>query len=136
MKNYVFVLLLISISALAAEKKPIDYEKMKDKCIKDSLNAPNHAGPSATLSGCAENTSFEAKKEINSLYKRLYEKISKESPENASKLELSQKSWLTYRSKYCELVGSYVGSPMYYDCPMNLNILRVNELRELVSQFE
>ena len=136
MKKIILILSFISISTFAADKKTIDYEKMQHKCIKDSLNSLNHTGPSATLSGCAEITSFEAKKEINSLYKRLYEKISKESPENASKLELSQKSWLTYRSKYCELVGSYVGSPMYYDCPMNLNILRVNELRELVSQFE
>jgi uncharacterized protein YecT (DUF1311 family) len=68
------------------------------------------------------------------LYRKAYEMLSKQSAADAAKLEHSQKSWVSYRNKHCELATSYVGSPMFGVCPMQLNISRVNELRELVGQ--
>ena len=56
------------------------------------------------------------------------------SKEDAIKFENSQKSWLKYRNNHCELMGSYVGSPMYNYCPMLLNESRVAELKELAGE--
>ena len=77
-----------------------------------------------------EGAAVEAKKEINKLYKQLYTKLRESSPEDALKLEKSQKAWLIYRNNYCELAGLHIGSPLYYVCPMDLNIQRVSELRQ------
>ncbi|MEA5599286.1 lysozyme inhibitor LprI family protein [Rivularia sp. UHCC 0363] len=55
---------------------------------------------------------------------------------DAQQFEQSQKAWLTYRDTHCKLAGSYVGSQMYSYCPMQLNILRVTELRELAGELD
>ena len=68
------------------------------------------------------------------LYRAFYSKLLAENANDAARLERAQKAWLVYRDLHCELAGSYVGSPMYSFCPMQLNIDRVIELRELVGQ--
>ena len=74
------------------------------------------------------------KKEMNRLYYIIHKKISEQSRDDAKKFEQSQKIWLKYRKSHCELMGSYVGSPMYSFCPMGLNKLRVAELTELAGE--
>lgn len=101
---------------------------MYGDCLKEE-GGPNNG----TVTACAEATSDSAKKEMNALYQRLHDRFAAQSPEDADKLEKSQKAWLVYRNFQCELAGSYVGSPMYSFCPMKLNIARVHELRELAG---
>jgi len=78
--------------------------------------------------------SEQAKVEMTRLYRSFYRRLLDQSPDDAAALDRAQKSWLVYRDLHCQLAGAHVGSPMYSFCPMQLNIARVNELRELVGQ--
>lgn len=129
----ILLFLIFFISNLAFAESTIDYKKMHGNCWDDAQKKSNGRMTTGNLAACAEGTSVEAKKEMNTLYKRLYKNLSESSPEDALKLEQSQKAWLIYRDKYCELAGSQIGSPMYAVCPMDLNIQRVNELREFFN---
>ena len=121
--------LLLSSPVLRADPaKPIDYKAMYSSCLKDAKVTNNES-----VTSCAGFTSDATKKEMNTLYDTVYAHISATSPADAKKFESSQKAWLVYRNTHCELAGSYVGSPMYYYCPMQLNIARVLELRELAG---
>lgn len=121
-----WVFLLIPICAFANESAVKDYDKIYSQCLDNSGPINN-----SVVAACSEEASNEAKKELNALYNKFYAKLKSENPEDAEKFELSQKSWLKYRNSHCELAGSYVGSPMYGYCPMQLNIERVMQLREL-----
>lgn len=121
---------LISASGAAAAEAPTapkDYQKLYDDCLKD-------AGPinNGTVSACAEGVADQTKPEMNRLYQAIAAKMN--GPADAAKLEKAQKAWLVYRDNHCELAGSYVGSPMYYFCPMTLNIERVQQLREMAGE--
>lgn len=106
---------------------PKDYQKLYDDCIKD-------AGPinNGTVSACAEDVANQTRPEMNRLYQAINAKMN--GPADAAKLEKAQKAWIVYRDNHCELAGSYVGSPMYYFCPMTLNIERVKQLREMAGE--
>ena len=82
---------------------------------------------------CTEGASESAKKEMNRIYQQLFLKLQDDAPEDAEQLETAQKAWLIYRNGQCDLQGKHVGSPMYYTCPMELNIQRVEELRFLLE---
>jgi uncharacterized protein YecT (DUF1311 family) len=101
-------------------------DKIYGHCLEKS--GPINNG---VVEGCSNMASHEAKKQITLYYNQMYNRLIKEAPEDAKKLEEAQKSWIVYRDKHCALMGSYVGSPMYSYCPMQLNITRADELREL-----
>lgn len=88
---------------------------------------------SSLVAACAEEVSEMAKKEMNRVYQRLYLKLQQVSQADAQELEEAQKAWLTYRNAHCSMQGKHVGSPMYYTCPMELNIDRVGELQFLLT---
>lgn len=121
-----FALLSYSHCSLAA---PQDYDALYSKCLADAGGANN-----SSVYSCAEETTLAIKKEMNTLYDQIYKKIGKEKPEDAQKFEAAQKAWLIYRNAHCELATDYVGSPMAAYCPMQLNITRVKELRELAGE--
>ena len=123
--SLVFSLQLILSFQVSAES-PSEYDVMYDKCVTkyDHIN-------NGVVAECSEEVSAKAKHEITRRYKSIYAKLLAESPEDARKFESSQKSWLQYRNLHCDLAGSYIGSPMYGFCPMNLNAARALELREL-----
>jgi uncharacterized protein YecT (DUF1311 family) len=124
----IFVSILIAPVFSSAE--PINrYEKMYDNCVKKAGPINNNI-----VHQCSAIVSDTVKKEINQLYETIHKNISKQSVDDAKKFENSQKLWLKYREKHCELMGSYVGSPMYSFCPMKLNKLRALELRELAGK--
>ena len=102
------------------------YESIYNKCTKKA-GAMNNS----VVQMCSEEATQKAKSDINKFYKAAYEKISKSNVEDAKKLEEAQKSWVAYRNSHCNLAGSYVGSPMYAYCPMQLNSARALELKEL-----
>jgi uncharacterized protein YecT (DUF1311 family) len=133
-KIFPFLLLPFSVAAFATEKNQINYESMNANCFQEAQKENKGKMVTGTVVACAEGTSTEAKKEINILYKKLYEKLLVTSPEKALTLEESQKSWVKYRNKHCTLAYELVGSPMYYVCPMDLNVLRVKELRQLLDE--
>jgi uncharacterized protein YecT (DUF1311 family) len=125
-----FVIVLLQVTAITANAGPLsNYDSMYNECLKNAGGATT-----GSVTACAEKTSLAAKTEINMLYQKAYGMLAKQSAADAAKLEHSQKSWVSYRNNHCELVTSYVGSPMFGFCPMQLNISRVNELRELVGQ--
>jgi uncharacterized protein YecT (DUF1311 family) len=115
--------------AIANEKDKANYQALYDKCVTD--NGPINNG---VVDMCSNKTSDAAKKEINQLYQRLYKSFFESSPGDELKLEQAQKAWLSYRNTHCALAANHVGSPMYAFCPMQMNIQRVNELREMAGE--
>ncbi|MGR4895479.1 lysozyme inhibitor LprI family protein [Stenotrophomonas sp. LARHCG68] len=105
-----------------------DYDRMYSDCV-DRAGTLNNG----VVDACSSTTSEHVKAEMNALYKRIHDRLSTQSPQDADRLEQAQKSWLVYRNTHCDLAGAYVGSPMYAFCPMQLNIARVAELRELAG---
>ena len=123
-----FLLLLPSVAA-AATAAPLDHQQVYSDCLAKAGGINN-----GTVEACSTAASDGAKAEMTRLYRALYSRLLAENADDAAKLERAQKSWLVYRDLHCELAGSYVGSPMYSFCPMQLNIGRVIELRELLGQ--
>jgi uncharacterized protein YecT (DUF1311 family) len=132
-KTTMLFLLLASMPALAEQHKQKDYEALNRMCLGDSVEKVSAIEYNNIMDGCADETSIEAKREINSLYKRLYSRLSTSSLEDANLLEQSQKSWVIYRNGECSLEAT-VGSPARGQCLMSLNIRRVLELRQLVGE--
>ena len=120
-----FLLLLIA-SFHTNAANPSEYDVMYGKCVDE--NGPINNG---VVEECSGEVSEKAKGEITRRYKSIYARLLSENPEDAGKFESSQKAWLQYRNLHCDLAGSYIGSPMYGFCPMNLNAARALELREL-----
>jgi uncharacterized protein YecT (DUF1311 family) len=125
----VLFLALFYASSLSASSAREDYSRSYQKCLKAMGPIRN-----ASVAGCAESVSDRAKTEINALYRAVHGQYLLFSPDDASKLERAQKAWLAYRNLHCELAGQYIGSPMYYYCPMSMNIQRVSELRALAGE--
>lgn len=119
--------LLCSGSVLAADTlSPLD--KIYDRCVEKHGTINN-----GVVDACSGEASAAAKKQINLYYNKIYSRLLKDVPEDAKKLEQSQKAWVVYRDNHCQLMASYVGSPMYSFCPMRLNIARADELQELAQ---
>ncbi|WP_343716247.1 lysozyme inhibitor LprI family protein [Inquilinus sp.] len=130
MKRVAIALALAAIaqtSGAAAAEGPKDYDKIYSDCVAEAGGANN-----GTVSACAEGVADQTKPEMNRLYQAILAKMNGRA--DAAKLEKAQKAWIVYRDNYCELAGSYVGSPMYYVCPMTLNIERVKQLREMAGE--
>ena len=122
-------LIAVSMSAAAqAASDPPDYDAMYSKCTNKAGTMNN-----SVVSACSNVVSEKAKQEITAHYKSIYRRLL-EYPKDAQRLESSQKAWIEYRDGHCSLAGSYIGSPMYDYCPMNLNSARALELRELDQQ--
>lgn len=121
-KHLILLLLILPFSALA------DYDQQYQTCL-DASGMINNA----SVAGCAEGVSEAVKKEMNRVYQQLFLKLQESAPEDAQQLEEAQKAWLIYRNGQCDLQGKHVGSPMYYTCPMQLNIQRVDELKFLLD---
>jgi uncharacterized protein YecT (DUF1311 family) len=115
--------------ATMAESK-VNYSDTYDKCLAKAARINN-----GVVEHCSLFVSRMVKKEMNIVYDIIYKDISEQSKDDVIKFEESQKSWLKYRQVYCEIAGSYIGSPMYNVCPMRLNISRVRELRELAGSY-
>lgn len=123
------IILIQTIPSISWAEAKNKYEKIYSDCI-DKIGTINNG----VVEACSNIASKAAKKEMNRLYNIIYKNISKQSTEDAKKFENSQKAWLKYRNNHCKLMGSYVGSPMYNYCPMQLNILRVLELQEMSGE--
>ncbi len=121
-KNLIPLLLILPLNALA------DYDQQYQACL-DASGMINNA----SVAGCAEGVSEAVKKEMNRVYQQLFLKLQASTPQDAEQLETAQKAWLVYRNGHCDLQGKHVGSPMYYTCPMELNIQRVDELKFLLD---
>lgn len=105
-----------------------DYDKQYQACL-DASGMINNA----SVAGCAEGVSEAVKKDMNRVYQQLFLKLQDDAPQDAEQLEAAQKAWLVYRNGQCDLQGKRIGSPMYYTCPMGLNIQRVEELKFLLE---
>ncbi len=122
------LLLLLPCATAMAAPEHADYDHMYSDCV-DRAGTLNNG----VVDACSSTTSEHVKAEMNALYKRIHDRLSTQSPQDADRLEQAQKSWLVYRNTHCDLAGAYVGSPMYAFCPMQLNIARLAELRELAG---
>ncbi|WP_417702444.1 lysozyme inhibitor LprI family protein [Pseudomonas sp.] len=116
---------LIGLLPLAAWA---DYDQQYQACLDASAMINN-----TSVAGCAEGVSETVKKEMNRVYQQLFLKLQEGAPQDAEQLETAQKAWLVYRNGQCDLQGKHVGSPMYYTCPMQMNIQRVEELKLLLE---
>ena len=128
MIRHAFALSLMLSPALVLGASTPDYMGQYDRCLRDAGVTNN-----GTVGACAEGVSAAAKREINTLCARIQARLASDFPEDAAKLEQTQKAWLAYRNGHCALAGAHVGSPMYEYCPMLLNISRAAELRELAG---
>jgi len=122
-------LLLSPTLAWAESPARPDHQQVYNDCLAEAGGINN-----GTVDACSSAASSSAKAEMTRLYRALYSRLLAENAEDAEQLERAQKAWLVYRDLHCQLAGSYVGSPMYSFCPMQLNISRVGELRELVGE--
>ncbi|HBM8748875.1 TPA: DUF1311 domain-containing protein [Escherichia coli] len=87
--------------------------------------------------GCADLASDAAKKDMNIVYQKIYKIIqTRETPDITRKFEVSQRNWITLRENWCDVQGFIIGTPMYSVCRMDMNISRVNELNDLLEQFQ
>ena len=126
-KIHLATTLFLSISATSAWAEASDkYDDLYNSCVTKAGTMNN-----SVVHACSQSVSDAVKKDMNRLYASIYKTIKENSVEDAKKFEVSQQNWLKYRNSHCELMGSYVGSPMYSFCPMNLNKSRVAELEVL-----
>ena len=123
------VILLPATSMNSWAESNNKYDAAYESCVKKAGTINN-----GVVHECSGVVSDMVKKDMNKLYDIIYKNISEQSKDDAKKFEQSQKTWLKYRQSHCELMGSYVGSPMYSFCPMGLNKLRVLELTELAGE--
>ena len=123
------ITIALSAASMSAWAAPDKYDAIYDKCVTDAGTMNN-----SVVHGCSTAVSDAVKKDMNRLYDVIYKNISENSADDAKKFEQSQRTWLKYRKSHCELMGSYVGSPMYSFCPMQLNKIRVQELAELAGE--
>lgn len=123
------LLLALPAFACASPASSPDYQQAYDTCLEQAGGINN-----GTVDACSSTVLEQAKVEMTRLYRSFYRRLLDQSPDDAAALDRAQKSWLVYRDLHCQLAGAHVGSPMYSFCPMQLNIARVNELRELVGQ--
>ncbi|WP_312916892.1 lysozyme inhibitor LprI family protein [Stenotrophomonas sp.] len=123
------LLLALPAFACASPTSSPDYQQAYDTCLEQAGGINN-----GTVDACSSTVSEQVKVEMTRLYRSFYRRLLDQSPDDAAALDRAQKSWLVYRDLHCHLAGAHVGSPMYSFCPMQLNIARVNELRELVGQ--
>lgn len=121
--------LLTLLFSLGISAEPTEFQTFYNKCIEQAKTINNWVAAE-----CSESTSERAKSEITNQYKSLYSRLLKEAPEDATKLEVSQRAWIQYRNTQCELEGSYIGSPMRHYCHMSMNIGRAKELRTLAGE--
>jgi len=119
---------LLMLPALAWAQPP-DYQHAYSDCLERAGGATN-----GSVDACSSSVSADAKAEMIRLYRSIYRDLATDDPDDAATLDRAQKAWLVYRDLHCNLAGSHVGSPMYAFCPMQLNIRRVDELRELAGQ--
>ncbi len=84
---------------------------------------------------CSEEASEVYKASITKSYRKIYATLKASDPQEAAAFEQAQMAWITYRDQHCKMMGSYVGSPMYAFCPMQLNRQRAQELAELAESF-
>jgi len=122
--------ILLSTQALATKPKLKDYRAAYGKCLKNSANS----GPTGAIEGCTEFVVDEAKREMNTLYKVIHDRLQSKNPDDAAEFDAAQRSWLAYRKAHCDIAGKYVGSPEFVVCPMDLNIERIQELRQIAGQ--
>lgn len=120
-----------SVWAADAINDSVDpYTKAYNKCSDD---AQGLVGASAIVAGCSESVTQMSDSVIHKLFRHIHTQIMERSPADARLFEQAQRDWLSYRDKHCQLMGGYVGSPMYNYCPMLLNIARIKELEELAQ---
>lgn len=125
--SFFVALLLQALSPFSVSAETEDkYDKIYNDCVKKSGTINN-----TVVSLCSSQVSESINKEMSNLYDTIYQKISKIAPQDAQKFENAHKSWLQYRDSHCALMASYVGSPMYSYCPMELNKKRIQEMKEL-----
>ncbi|RIA36155.1 uncharacterized protein YecT (DUF1311 family) [Ectopseudomonas oleovorans] len=120
--------LLISTLLVLPFNAWADYDQQYQACLDASGTLNN-----SSVAGCAEGVSEAVKKEMNRAYQQLFLKLEESAPDDAQQLETTQKAWLVYRNGQCDMQGKHIGSPMYYTCPMELNIQRVEELKFLLE---
>ncbi len=126
LKKFFGLSLLVGTLLSAVET---DHKAVYSDCLKEYGTMNN-----TVVHVCATNASESAKREITSLYAEIYKMLAASSAEEAAAFEATQKAWIVYRNGHCELAGQYIGSPMYSYCPMEMNIARALELRQLAGQ--
>lgn len=124
MKKVFFGVLAVMASSNAFASDPYD------ACMDKYKYANNQA-----VLECSDEASEVYKKQITKHYKKIYAHLKAQNPEDAKLFEKSQQSWIVLRDNHCSLMGSYVGTPMYGYCPMQMNKDRAEELEELADMF-
>jgi uncharacterized protein YecT (DUF1311 family) len=131
MRSWIAIAVLLAGVAQDAMAQSVDYRAMYGECLKKAGRTNN-----ASVAQCSAQTFKAAGQEIDRLYSKIYQQMTSRNAGDAKQFASSQKSWIAYRDSHCKLAGAYVGSPMYGYCPMQSNISRVNELRELALDSE
>ena len=129
-KQLVVISMLCAPAALHAQgaPKPVDHDAVYAQCLREAGGARN-----ATVGACSQTVAQTAAGEIAQLYGRTHAALAQRERKDAMNFESAHKAWQIYRDNHCNLASTYIGSPMYNFCPMQMNIARVKELREFAE---
>lgn len=109
---------------------PEEYKALYQSCV-DEYDTFNNS----VLADCSLRVSDEVNAKIAVLYNKIHQTLSADLPEDAADFAKAHQAWLEYKEQQCRLAASYIGSPMYFYCPMNKEVERLQELQELAEQF-
>lgn len=116
-----------SFSSYAEESK---YDQAYGQCTEAAGTMNN-----GVMAACSEAVSKEAKKDINTYYKKIETHLKESEFYNKAdlltKLETSQKAWIQYRNNHCALSEMLAAHEVF--CLMQVNSQRAEELRALAE---
>ena len=107
-----------------------EYDAAYEKCTKESDTFNNNV-----VFGCSSLANDKAREDITRLYNSIYSHLRTQSSQDARNFEASQKAWIKYRNYTCDLEGTYIGSPAFGICPMQMNAERATYLRHFFQDI-
>ena len=119
------ILFTLATFSIGNSGEVVDYKLEYGKCLKGFGITNNNS-----VMACSEGVGEEASREISAIYESLLLEFAQDETARQN-FKKSHEAWILYRDLHCKLAGTYVGTPMFWYCPMNRNINRVLELREL-----
>lgn len=125
--------LSIFVTSLYTQLAQSNEQISSDQYLFDYSNCiDENGGPTnGTVAACANRTADIITTEIEATLSEVHSKLEKQFPEEAKVLISSQQDWITYRDGHCHLLSMFSGGAMEGYCPMQLNLKRLEQLKEL-----
>ncbi|MDB9794540.1 DUF1311 domain-containing protein [bacterium] len=127
--SYFCLLVLLICTPFFALASEIDYMDLYEKC-RNRCEYSTSVENTCNMSVCSEEIKDITDLKIKFLISKLENTIDDFKVET---LRESQNAWQKYIETHCNLMGIYLGSPMFSYCPMTMSIDRINSLQMLMD---